>query len=152
MILQIIFLPLVFSLINYMLKKRFFTYLTELVQVYILVNCCMLFWQVRNGEMNVITGSREFLGIELVFNQQSGLFVVLTAFICTVVILYAMNKETSQKLFVFLLFSMQALMFMSILSVDLFNIYLALEISLLICTMLITYKREQRVLYDGLVY
>ena len=131
MILQIIFLPLLFSLINYMAKKNFTRLLTAAVQVYILGTSFYLFMQARNGPVTVVTGSNTFLGIELVFSQTSGLFVLLTAFICTVVILYAMMKETNHKLFVFLLFSVQALMFMSILSTDLFNIYLALEISLL---------------------
>ena len=152
MILQIIFLPLIFALINYMVKKNFTRVLTAMVQLYILGCSFYLFLQARTEELSVVTGSKTFLGIELIFNRMSGLFVLLTAFICTVVILYAMAKETTEKLFVFLLFSVQALMFMSIMSVDFFNIYLALEISLLICTMLITYKREQRRLYDGLVY
>lgn len=152
MILQIIFLPLIFSLISYMVKKKFTRVLTGAVQVYVLGSCFYLFLQAKTEPIRVMTGSRGDLGIELVFSSLSGLFVLLTAFICTVVILYAMTKEATQKLFVFLLFSVQSLMFLSLLSVDLFNIYLALEISLLICTMLITYKREQRKLYDGLVY
>ena len=69
MIIQIIFLPLIFALINYMVKKKFTRLLTALVQLYVLGSCFYLFLQASSGEVSVMTGSNYFLGIELVFTQ-----------------------------------------------------------------------------------
>lgn len=152
-ILLLIFLPIIISLLNYVVRTRYTSAIVVAVQLAVVVCCAWMFYIVRaEGGFVVFTGSVRELGIRLVLNHISSLFLFLTAFICTVVFMYTMTREAAHRLFVVLLFSVQSLMFIAFLSDDLFNIYLSLEISLLICSMLIMYKRESRQLYDGLVY
>ncbi len=153
-ILLIIFLPILISLINYVVRKIYTSIVVVIMQLAVLAACLYVFIIscFYEEQTMLLTGSVDILGIKLIVNRMSALFVLLTAFICTVLFFYTMKKETKHKLFVFLLFSMQSLMFIAFLSDDLFNIYLTLEITLLICSMLIMYKREERQLYDGLIY
>ncbi len=150
----LIFAPIPIALINYLLNTRVTRIVAGILQTIVFATAIYLFSYVRLHNQDIIfyAGSVDLLGIPLVLNNTSSLFVLLSAFIFSVSFLYTLTRETAHVLFVFLLFSLQALIFTAFLSDDLFNIYLALEISSILCSMLILYNRTIRSLYDGLIY
>ncbi len=150
----LIFTPIPIALLTYLLNTKVTRVIAGILQTTVFVFSIYIFLEVRyySGDIHFFTGSVERLGIHLIANNISSLFVLLSAFIFTISFLYTLTRETTHGLFVFLLFSLQALIFTAFLSDDIFNIYLVLEISAILCSMLILYNRTIRSLYDGLVY
>ncbi len=150
----LIFIPIPIALLTYLLNTKVTRLIAGILQLIVFIISLYIFFEVRESTQNVVffTGSVTSLGIHLVANNLSSLFVLLSAFIFTISFLYTLTRETTHGLFVFLLFSLQALIFTAFLSDDIFNIYLVLEISSILCSMLILYNRTNRSLYDGLVY
>ncbi len=150
----LIFVPIPIALVTYLLNTKVTRFIAGFLQSIVFGISITIFYQVRafGFDIQFSTGSIERLGIVLIANNLSSLFVLLSAFVFTVSFLYTLTRETTHGLFVFLLFSLQALIFTAFLSDDIFNIYLVLEISSILCSMLILYNRSIRSLYDGLVY
>ncbi len=150
----LIFVPIPIALLTYLLKTNITRLIAGLLQLCVIITASYLFYYVRVQDISIIfyVGSVDVLSIPLILNRLSSLFLLLTALIFTVSFLYTLTRETTHGLFVFLLFSLQALIFTAFLSDDLFNIYLVLEISSILCSMLILYNRTIRSLYDGMVY
>ncbi len=150
----LIFIPIPIALLTYLLNTKITRLIAGVLQLIVFVISLYIFIEVRESAQNIVffTGSVASLGIHLIANNLSSLFVLLSAFIFTLSFLYTLTRETTHGLFVFLLFSLQALIFTAFLSDDIFNIYLVLEISSILCSMLILYNRTNRSLYDGLVY
>ncbi len=150
----LIFTPIPIALVTYLLNTKITRVIAGFLQSIVFAISMYVFYSVRDTGLDIhfYTGSLESLGIHLIASNTSSLFVLLSAFIFTVSFLYTLTRETTHGLFVFLLFSLQALIFTAFLSDDIFNIYLVLEISAILCSMLILYNRSIRSLYDGLVY
>ncbi len=150
----LIFVPIPIALLTYLLNTKVTRVIAGILQFFIFSLSVYIFMTIRYGEgsIHLFAGSVESLSIHLVANNLSSLFVLLSAFIFTVSFLYTLTRETTHGLFVFLLFSLQSLIFTAFLSDDIFNIYLVLEISSILCSMLILYNRTLRSFYDGLAY
>ncbi len=149
----LLFIPIPIALLTYLLDTKITRIIAGLLQGCIFTTTLYLFLFVRNNyDIVFYAGSINSLSIPLILNELSSVFILLASFIFTVSFLYTLTRETTHGLFVFLLFSLQALIFTAILSDDLFNIYLVLEISSILCSMLILYNRTSRSLYDGMVY
>ncbi len=150
----LIFVPIPIALLTYLLNTKITRLIAGLLQLIVLSLSFYIFVFVRygGGDIHLFAGSIDSLSVHLVANNLSSLFVLLSAFIFTISFLYTLTRETTHGLFVFLLFSLQALIITAFLSDDIFNIYLVLEISSILCSMLILYNRTNRSLYDGLIY
>ncbi len=150
----IIFTPIPVALLTYLLNTKVTRSIAGILQIIVFIFSVYIFYSVRYtiGDIHFVTGSIASLGIHLIADNTSSLFVLLSAFIFTISLLYTLTRETTHGLFVFLLFSLQALIFTAFLSDDIFNIFLVLEICAILYSMLILYNRTIRSLYDGLVY
>lgn len=92
------------------------------------------------------------IGIHLVLDDISGLFVVLTCFLFTILLLYNYHKKYMNKLFLFLFLILQGLTIAIFLSNDLFNIYALVEVATIVVSILIMFKKDSRSIYDGMLY
>ncbi|MCL1995084.1 MAG: proton-conducting membrane transporter [Defluviitaleaceae bacterium] len=91
------------------------------------------------------------MGIILVSDVLSAVFIMLTAFMFLLAIFYSFN-ENNTSLYWFLLFLWQGVLMGVFLSGDFFNIFVLLEVGTLVVTILILFSRKNRSLYDGLIY
>ncbi|MCL2704326.1 MAG: proton-conducting membrane transporter [Defluviitaleaceae bacterium] len=111
-----------------------------------------LFALTQDGEIiNAIGNYANVMGIVLRADALSAVFVLLTAFVFLIAAFYSFNKQTS-KLFWFLLFVWQATLIGIFLTGDLFNVFVLLEIATVTVTVLIMFDRNNRSLYDGMIY
>ncbi|MCL2226559.1 MAG: proton-conducting membrane transporter [Oscillospiraceae bacterium] len=111
-----------------------------------------LFFLAKDGDIVTHIGDYEgFLGMTLIADTTSSVFVALTAFLFMIAAIYCFNDDFS-KLFWFLMFVWQGLIIGIFLTRDLFNIFVLMEVATVVISILIMYKRDNRSMYDGMFY
>ncbi|WKY49217.1 proton-conducting transporter membrane subunit [Eubacteriaceae bacterium ES3] len=93
-----------------------------------------------------------YIGIGLQADNLSSLFVLVTGLLFLVFILFSLKSSYSDKLFNFLILSVEGLINCVFLASDLFTIFISLEVSTIIVSILIMYKKDKRAIYDGMMY
>lgn len=149
----IVVLPIFASLFLYLIPSKITTALSAMVYVVVFGFTLQIFYRVRFlGEIITTKQTNEFLGITLYCDLTASVFLVLVAFLFLCMFFYTSVRERTSKLFSFLFTVLEGLVMLIFLSRDLFNIYVAIEVSAIVCAVLIMFKRESRSIYDGLVY
>lgn len=149
----LIVLPIFASLLLYLIPHRITTYLSILLYGAVFFVTLHLFYRVRFLGETVSTHQEDgFLGITLYCDRTAAVFLVLVAFLFLCMFLFTNVRERTSKLYSFLFTVLEGLIMLIFLSRDLFNIYVAVEVSAIVCAILIMFKRESRSIYDGLVY
>ena len=111
-----------------------------------------LFFMCKEGDIVTnIGGYESVLGISLKADTLSSVFVVLTAFIFLIATIYSLNEE-HEKLYWLLLFIWEALLIGIFLTRDLFNLFVLMEVAMVVVAILIMFNRDTRSLYDGMFY
>ena len=146
--------PILLSLLLYLLPLRASTALAGGVHAALLGAAVHLFWQTRFCRDTIVaqTGAEGLLQITLFCDLIASVFLVLVTFLFFCIFLYSFRKSAANRLYGFLLAVLEGLILLFFLSRDLFNLYVAIEISVVVCAILIMYKRESRSVYDGMVY
>lgn len=107
----------------------------------------------KNGTVTEMTGRWQSpVGIMLKADRINFIFVVLTAFIFLILYIYSYRDKYFDHKFMFLTLVLEGLLAGIFTSNDLFNIYVLIEVSTIITTILIMYNKEKAVIYDGMVY
>lgn len=149
----LIVLPIFASLLLYLIPHKWTTYLSSFLYLAVFLVTLRLFYRVRFlGEIVSTHQGENFLGITLYCDLTAAIFLVLVAFLFLCIFLFANVREHADKLYSFLFTVLEGLIMLIFLSRDLFNIYVAVEVSAIVCAILIMFKRESRSIYDGLVY
>ncbi len=149
----LILLPIFTSLFLYLIPSKITNILSATVYLAVLTFSLNIFYRVRFLGETITTGqSDNFLGITLYCDQITAVFLVLVSFLFFCMFLYASVHDKANKLFSFLFTVLEGLVMLIFLSDDLFNIFVAIEVSAIVCAILIMFKRESRSIYDGLVY
>lgn len=99
-----------------------------------------------------IGGWEQYSGIALRADLLASVMVMLTAFMFLAMLAFNYAKEYVNHLFLFLFLVLQALIMAVFLSQDLFNIYVLVEVSTIIVSILIMFKKDSQSIYDGMVY
>ncbi|MCL2164585.1 MAG: proton-conducting membrane transporter [Oscillospiraceae bacterium] len=111
-----------------------------------------LFIKSKEGVITTsIGGFQGVMGISLSSDSLSSFFILLTSFIFLIVAIYSVHEDNN-RLFQFLLFIWEGLLIGIFLSRDLFNIFILVEISTVVVSVLIMFKRDKRSMYDGMFY
>jgi len=91
-------------------------------------------------------------GMSLKMDDISFSLIVLNNTLFFITTLFGFHKPYFNKGFIFLFLSLEGLINGIFLSTDLFNLYVLIELSTVVVTMLIMTKEESRTIYDGLIY
>lgn len=111
-----------------------------------------IFFMCREGNVLVRIGNySNGLGISLKADTLSSVYLILLTFIFFVAVIYNFNGKTG-RLFWFLLFVWEGLLSGIFLSCDFFNIFVLLEVVTVVVSIFIMFKRDNRSMYDGMVY
>ena len=111
-----------------------------------------VFMLCKEGDIVARVGNFEwFMGIIIRIDTLSSVFLMLTSFIFLVATIYSFNGGFS-RLFWFLLFVWQGLLNSIFISNDIFNIFVLVEVVTVVVAVLIMYNRDNRSMYDGMVY
>jgi len=111
-----------------------------------------LFLMCKDGEIVTRVGNYEgVLGIILKADTLTSVFLMVSAFIFLIATIYSFNDRFS-RLFWFFLFAWQGLLNGIFMSRDIFNIFVLMEVATVVVAALIMFKRDNRSMYDGMVY
>ncbi|MGE4509412.1 MAG: complex I subunit 5 family protein, partial [Eubacteriaceae bacterium] len=149
-----ILFPVIVGIAGLLLSDKISNILSLLGQTLTFVYAIMLFFTVhQDGQVFQIIGNwPQSIGIGLKADTTSIVFVLLTSFLFLILILFSMNSSYSDKLFNFLFLSVEGLISFVFLANDLFTIFVSLEVSTIIVSILIMYKKDKRSIYDGMMY
>lgn len=150
----LILAPILISLIIYILPYRKINYLSIVVQIVTLALSLRNLFSVKSTGIPILvsTGGEGIMGISLISDSISSVFVVLVTFLFLIFNIYNSSDYLHDKLFNFLFLTLESLIMLLFLSRDIFNIFISIEISIIISALLIMYKRDSRSIYDGLLY
>lgn len=153
-ILIFVFIPLIIGLSIVLLDKNFLRYIALIAQG---VLCYQSIINLRhilttNQAINIRLADEGLLGISLVLDEVSAVFVLLSSIMFFNFSIFILKEKKVDKLFHFLFLTFQVLITLIFLSMDIFNLFVLVEVATMICGILIMYLKEKRVVYDGLVY
>ena len=103
------------------------------------------------GMIASIGGFDGFMGIVLMADTLSAVFIMLSAFMFLIAIIYSFN-ENDNPLFWFMMFLWQGTIMGIFLTSDFFNIFVLFEVATVVVTILILFDKKKRSLYDGMIY
>jgi multicomponent Na+:H+ antiporter subunit D len=107
----------------------------------------------QNGEqVQIIGGWPQVVGIALRAELFSIDLVLLSTLLFLFMFCYNLNKPYVNKIFLFLFLIFQGLVNGIFLSIDLFNIFVFVELSTVVISLLIMFKQDSESIYDGMIY
>lgn len=150
----LILIPVITGLIAMALPLRWGKGLAITVQMLMGTLAVIVFLAVRqNGEqVQVIGGWPQAVGIALRAELFSIDLVMLSTLLFFFMFCYNLNKPYVNKIFLFLLLVFQGLVNGIFLSIDLFNIFVLVELSTVVISLLIMFKQDSESIYDGMIY
>ncbi len=150
----LVVLPILTALIGYLSNYKKIHRLIWVSQVSTFIMAILFFIRViAEGTITETLGNYSGgISINLVADAISTLFVVLTTFLFTIMLLFNYHKTYMNKLFLFLFLTLQGLIVAIFLSNDLFDIYTLVEVATVVVSILIMFKKDSQSLYDGMVY
>ncbi len=149
-----IILPIATALIGYISHAKWYKILLILFQFFFLTMAALNFIHVKafGEKYEVIGGYEAGIGIALRADRFGSLLVLLCIFIFTCLLIYNYHKHYMTHLFMFLFLALQGLINGIFLSNDLFNIYVLVEVSTIVVSILIIFKKDAKSIYDGILY
>ncbi len=154
MLIYFILIPILASVIIYLIPKLpigFFVLGLEAVLFYFAWDT-LLSVESKGLIRQILGAENAVLGIELVADKQSVVFLILTIFLFSIAFIYTMKESFFNKKFVLLFLILQGLLSGIFVSDDLFNLYVLLEVATVVVAILIMFKRDSCSIYDGMVY
>lgn len=149
-----VLLPILIALIGYILHSKIARTIVLFSQVIYMMMSLMLFIQVRYyGAFTEVMGHYTTgVGIALRADSIATIFVLVTSFLFGAMLLYNYHKPYMNELFLFLFMVLQGLIYGIFLTQDLFNMYVLIEVSTIVVSILIMFKKDSQSIYDGMVY
>ena len=150
----IILLPVTCAAVAYFLPQKRYHQCMILANLAVMALSVYLFYVVRGGPPieHLMAGWPEGIAIRLVADRLSAPLVMLGAIFCTGTLLFSTRADYLDKTFLFLFMSLESSLLGIFLSADLFNIYVLIELSMLIIAILIMYKQDKQSVYDAMLY
>jgi multicomponent Na+:H+ antiporter subunit D len=149
-----ILIPIVLSVIIYLSVNKYVKLFVIAMQGMIFFTAVIQFLHVKNigTVVETIGGWEPVVGITLRADLLSSVLVMLTTLLFLCLLVYNYPKEYVNNLFLFLFIILQALLTGIFLSNDLFNIFVLIEVSTIVVSIMIMFKKDSRSIYDGILY
>jgi len=151
----LIFIPIISALIIYLFKKRFVNYLSIVAQLAVTVLMIMYFVNFKDSYSDtfVVFGLwDERIGISLFNDALSLSFVFLSVFIWWMVLLYTLHTKEDDYNFLFFLMFLEGVFLGLLQSNDLFNMFVFLELTTVLVTILIAFTKTGESFRAALYY
>ncbi len=149
-----VLLPVVAAAVGYFVQTKVYKHLLIAVQVVQVFLAAILLARVRTAGaiLERLGGWQAPVGIELALDEISAPLVLLVTVVFLLLVLFNYRKLYMVNTFQFLLVSLQGVMISLFLTSDVFNVYVLTELTTIIVTVLILFKRGKPALYNGMVY
>lgn len=149
-----VLLPIILALFGYIIQKKHALLLIIIFQGLLVLMAVFLFTTVKHrGLIADPLGDYPIsIGITLYSDRLSAVLVLLTTFLFLCMLIFNYHKPYMSKLFLFSFLILQGLLNGLFLARDFFNIYALIEVSTVVVSILIMFKKDNRSIYDGMVY
>lgn len=149
-----VLLPVVAAAVGYFVQTKVYKHLLIAVQVVQVFLAAILLARVRTAGaiLERLGGWQAPVGIELALDEISAPLVLLVTVVFLLLVLFNYRKLYMVNTFQFLLVSLQGVMISLFLTSDVFNVYVLTELTTIIVTVLILFKRGKPALYNGMLY
>ena len=146
--------PIFLACLLLFLPQRFVRYFALLIYASMFAFSIYFFIKTRfyGDILTVTTGDNAILGVTLYCDLTASIFLILTCFLFLCFFFYSFIRDKALTKMDFFITMLQSLILLIVLSRDLFNIFICVEVATIICSILIMFKKESRSIYDGLVY
>ncbi len=150
----VVVIPVIAGAAGYFLPRNAYHRLLFLVNVGIVVAAIAIFAEVRwGGEIvQYMAEWPRWIAIKLVADVYSAPLVLLTAVFFAGTFLFSTRAEYLDKTFLFLFVLLESALIGMFLSGDIFNIYVLVELGMIIIAILIMYKQDKQSVYDAMLY
>lgn len=150
----LVLLPLAVGIAGSFLPRRLYHGLLALSQIGIVGLAIRLFLTVRFGAPleQLVAGWPEGIAIKLVADGTAVALVLLVALFSAGTFFFSTRAGYMDKTFLFLFMMLESSLIGVFLSGDLFNIYVLIEVGMLIIAILIMYKQDKQSVYDAMLY
>jgi multicomponent Na+:H+ antiporter subunit D len=151
----LLFLPILIALILYLVKSSHIHWLVFPMQI-TLITAFILYvlqWQQDPSIGLIIFGGwQETIAISFYLDTLNLTFIGLTLFFFTVIFYYSFKANYHEKKYFFFLTFLEGVFLGLLMTNDLFNLFVFLELTALLVTLLITYRKGENALKAGLQY
>lgn len=146
--------PILTGVLAYILKDKWMGLLMVVFQLFFIGAGFSLFTTVRNSGQVLwnSVGYPDGLALTLQADALSAFLVLITLVIFLFFIIYSIGQDYFSSQFCFMFLVLQGLMMGLYLSSDLFNMFIFLEVSTVVVSILIMINREKQAVYDGMIY
>lgn len=146
--------PVVIGAFCFFLPRRILHTIAIVTNIVVIVLAVSVFMEVRSGTgvVELVAGWPEGISIRLVADELSAPLVVLSSVFVFLTLLFTTREHFSDNTFIFLIMLLESTIIASFLSGDVFNVYVLLELGMLVVAILIMYERERQSVYDGIFY
>lgn len=151
----LIFIPIITAMFIYVIHNRRLNYLALLSQLIITFLSIMYyrFYNISfNKEVLLLGGWDKNIGISLRNDNLSFSFIFLTIFIWWMILIYCWDKRKGDFKFLFFLMFLEGTFLGLLQTNDIFNMFIFIEITTIISTILIIYKKDGYSVRAGLYY
>lgn len=149
------FLPIVMSLVMYLVKRPFIHTLVFPLQCILAVLFIIFILDLQKfpeQHLIVFGGWDPSIAITFYIDEVNLIFIGLTIFFWFIIYYYSFKSNYLEKKFFFFLTFLEGVFLAALMTNDLFNLFVYLELIALIVTLLITYKKVENALKAGLQY
>ncbi|MBN2880213.1 MAG: proton-conducting membrane transporter [Clostridia bacterium] len=149
----LILLPIISGILIYLIPKRASLWVCIAAQIFQLGVSVYLMSLVKEGAIYFNIGRWiPPVGISLYADTLSMSFVMLSSFLFMMFVIFNSSRHYVDRMFYMLYLSLQGMIAGIFLMDDLFSIFIIVEVSTIVVSLLIMYKRDSRSMYDGLIY
>ena len=151
----LLFLPILVALVMYLVKSRHIHWLVFPLQL-TLITAFILFVIAWQGDPSIglliFGGWEETIAISFYLDTLNLTFIGLTLFFFTIIFYYSFKANYREKKYFFFLTFLESVFLGLLMTNDLFNLFVFLELTALLVTLLITYRKGENALKAGLQY
>lgn len=150
----LILVPVIIGLLSYVIPNRFAKPILILSQFLLCIFSFIVFFSVKENSIYLtnIGGWPDGYSISLLADETSAVMILAVALIYFAFLIYAYHQPYFESQFMFLFLVLEGLLMGLFLSGDLFTIFIFLEVSTVVVSILIMYNKEKQAIYDGMIY
>ncbi len=149
----LIMLPVFVGILSYLLPKKVAVALCILAQVVHLTYSALLFSNAKQAPLELALGGWKVpTGIMLYMDCLSSVMILLVSFLFFMLLIFNIERHYVNNVFLMLFLIFEGLMAAIFICEDLFSIFVMVEVSTIVVSLLIMSKRDSRSMYDGMIY
>lgn len=151
----LLFLPIVIALVLYLIQSSWIHWIVFPMQLILIIALIfyVIAWKADPSiGLLVFGGWDQTIAITFVLDALNLTFMGLTIFFFSIIFFYAFKANYHEKKFFFFLAFLESVFLGLLMTNDLFNLFVFLEVIALLVTLLITYRKGENALKAGLQY